>query len=610
MCGICGMFGKTDARLLETMTNSMSHRGPDDSGYYNRGPVALGHRRLSIIDINGGRQPMTNEDGTVILVCNGEIYNFRKLRELLQAKGHAFKSRSDSEVIVHAYEEYGEGCVHKLAGMFAFAIWDSRRKLLLLARDRLGIKPLYYTRTDKRFLFASEIKALLTDKEVPRQISYPALDKYLSFRFVPAPETMFRNIYKLEPGSMLSVTEAGVRKRPYWSLSFAASPTSSSSHAPEVFSSFLKDAVAEELVSDRPLGAYLSGGLDSSYLTAIAAANRPDALTTFSVAFEGQREDESVYAYQMANFLGTKHVSLEVGKPGWELLHKVAWHLDEPLGDLATIPTYQMAAATKPVVAVVLSGEGADELMAGYPQLRMVHRAYAWPRWLPSLPAAIAAGRYSPLARQRFWDQRRAAGQSSAFLAASTVFSETEKQSLLSAEARAAMSEQETTRSFAASRFPDNRSYTENILNFYLRYWLADDLLLKNDKMTMAHGVEARVPYLDHRLVEYACGLPPSLRSRCGKDKYLLRKAAADVLPDNIAKRPKHGFTVPLASWLSGDLQQNLRELLTEGRSVRSGLFNREAMAEISQADLTDPFSRRAFASLVSLELWREVFEC
>ena len=610
MCGIAGMIGQTDARLLERMTDRLSHRGPDDSGFYLSETAALGHRRLSVIDIEGGRQPLADETGAIQLVCNGEIYNYRELRASLEAKGHMFASRSDSEVILHSYEDYGDECVHKLRGMFAFAIWDSRRRRLLLARDRLGIKPLYYCQTDKRFLFASEIKALLADKGVQRQISYSALDKYLSFRFVPAPETMFRDIYKLEPGTMLTLTDAGVHKREYWSISFAASSISPSDQAPELFSRFLNNAIAEELESDRPLGTYLSGGLDSSYLTAIAAASRPEKLTTFSVAFEGQGEDESGYARQMADFLGTDHVSLKVGKPSWELLMKVAWHLDEPLGDLATIPTYQMASVTKPLVSVVLTGEGADELMAGYPQLKALAQAAAWPRWLPGLPAALLAGRYSQEAKQRFWEQRRAANQGSAFLAASTVFSETEKQTLLTVEAWTAINQQKATRRFVDSRFPDNRSYTENILAFYLRYWLADDLLLKNDKMTMAHAVEARVPYLDHRLVEYACGLPPSLRTRRGEDKYLLRQVAADVLPSNIAKRPKHGFTVPLASWLTGDLRRHCRELLSEGRSVESGLFKREALVDILDADLGDPFNRRAFATIVSFELWRESFGC
>lgn len=608
MCGIAGMIGRTDAGLLRSMTDRLSHRGPDDSGHYLSEAAALGHRRLSVIDIEGGRQPLANEAGAIQLVCNGEIYNYRELRAVLEAKGHVFSSRSDSEVILHAYEDHGVECVQKLRGMFAFAIWDSRRKLLFLARDRLGIKPLYYTKTDKRFLFASEIKALLADSEVTRRLDHSALHKYLAFRFVPAPETMFANIRKLEPGSLLTFSAGTITRQKYWSASFTAARVAGVHSGARDFAEMFDSSVAEHLASDRPLGVYLSGGLDSSYLAAVAAG-KADALQTFSISFAGETLDEGPHAKRVADHLKTDHVTLEADTPDWDLLRKVAWHMDEPLGDMAAIPTYQLAGASKQTVSVALSGEGADELFAGYPQVRALARAWAWPRWAPALPAAAMAGRYGRQARLRFLRQREAADQASAFLIAAAVFNPTDKLALLTADAYGAIREQDSTRAFLESQFSADHDHYDNLLTFYLKYWLTDDLLLKNDKMTMAHGVEARVPYLDHRLVEFACGLPARDRYRRG-DKYLLRRAATRLLPRDVANRPKQGFTVPMGKWLKGELLENCKTLLLEGPSVSSGLFNRQAVCDILGSDLDDHMNRRAFATLFWLEQWRTTFDC
>lgn len=608
MCGIAGMIGLTDAGLLQRMTDQLSHRGPDDSGFFLSEAAALGHRRLSVIDIAGGRQPLSDETGHIQLVCNGEIYNYRELRALLEAKGHRFVSRSDSEVILHAYEDYGLECVHKFRGMFAFAIWDSHRRRLLLARDRLGIKPLYYTRTGTRFLFASEIKALLTDPEVKRRLNHSALHKYLAFRFVPAPETMFADIYKVEPGSMLTLSSGDVIRQKYWSASFAAAGLAGDNGSARDFAGMFDSSVAEHLASDRPLGVYLSGGLDSSYLAAVAAG-KADALQTFSITFAGEAVNEGPQASRVAKYLGTDHIALEADPPDWQVLGKVAWHMDEPLGDMAAIPTYQLAGASKQTVSVALSGEGADELFAGYPQVRALARAWAWPRWAPTFPAAAVAGRYGRQARSRFVQQQQTVDQASAFLVAAAVFNPTDKLALLTADAWATTGAQDSTLAFLESQFPADNNHYDNLLTFYLRYWLADDLLLKNDKMTMAHGVEARVPYLDHRLVEYACGLPARARYR-RRDKYLLRKAAARLLPRDVANRPKQGFTVPMGGWLKGELFENCKTLLLEGPSVSSGLFNRQAVCDILSSDLDDHMNRRAFATLLWLELWRTTFDC
>ena len=399
MCGIAGMVGGPDPDLLNRMMEAIRHRGPDDEGRHIDGLAALGHRRLSIIDVAGGRQPIASEDGRYWIIFNGEIYNYLELRDELKAKGHRFKTQSDTETILHLYEEVGEACPERLRGMFAFAVWDSADHTLFIARDRLGIKPLFYAQTAERFSFASELKALLADKTVNRELDAQALDQYLTFMYVPAPATILRSVRKLPPGHWLRLKNGTLTIRRYWDLPPAeASGTDNRSEAEvcEELADLFRNAVRVRLMSEVPLGAYLSGGLDSSLVAAMMSAESESAVHTFSVGFEERRFDERPHAQRVAEFLGTAHRELVARHDAFDELPKMVRHLDEPVADSAAIPTYLMAELTKRHVTVVLTGEGADELFAGYSHYKILRAGNAMRGLAPSCPARWAAALLGP----------------------------------------------------------------------------------------------------------------------------------------------------------------------------------------------------------------------
>src|SRR6266403_3129981 len=569
MCGIVGIFNFDPQRpvgedLLRVMNVTITHRGPDEDGFYLNGPLGMANRRLSIIGLKDGRQPIANEDRTVWTVFNGEIYNYPDLRRDLEARGHTFRTSTDTEVLVHLYEEHGEDFVRELNGMFAIALWDDRRRRLLIYRDRLGEKPLYYVRTGKRLLFASEIKALLRDPAVDRTVDPAALYDYLSFQYNPRRETIFRGIVRLKPGTMLVVSADGVSERTYWELPVSADAPRSEDEYLEALRALLRDSVKRRLLSDVPLGAFLSGGIDSSVVVGLMSEVLVEPVKTFSVGFKvAGGYDESTHAERVARHFGADHHTLVVESMDVEhLLPRTVYSLDEPVADFAAIPTFLVSEFARRHVKVVLTGEGADELFAGYEHYRlaaMLARYQRLPggvrRFLsalgavapPRLAKALAAGALDSLA---------------GFRLVKSVFRPAELDGLLSGDVRAQLNgvavQPDFARIFA-------RAGDLDPLNRYLLADLAtclpEDLLMKVDKMSMSVSLEARVPFLDHRVVELAAGMPSTLKWRRG-GKYILKRLAAGLVPQDIIERPKHGFRLPLDRWFRAELRPMAEDLL------------------------------------------------
>ena len=582
MCGITGVFNfdpqrPVDAELVRAMNAAITHRGPDEDGFYLSGPLGMGNRRLSIVGLADGRQPIGNEDGTVWTVFNGEIYNYADLRPELETKGHRFRTSTDTEVLVHLYEEEGPDFVERLNGMFAIALWDERRRRLLLYRDRLGEKPLYYTVGNGRLVFASEIKALLHDPTLSRALSPEALYDYLTFQYNPRRQTIFRDVVRLRPGQMLEVTADGVAERTYWEVPVGLGPCWSEAEYLDALQALLHDSVRRRLMSDVPLGAFLSGGIDSSMVVGLMARLTGHPVQTFSVGFRVPGGyDESEHAGRVARHFGTEHHALVVDSVDVAtLLPRTVHALDEPIADYAAIPTFLLSEFARRHVKVVLTGEGADELFAGYDHyrfprvlgqygrlprgLRRLLGALGAPLAPPKIAKALAAGALDPVA---------------GYTLVKSVFRQDDLEALLAPDLRAeldgARERADLERLFA-------RAASLDALNRYLladlTTWLPEDLLMKVDKMSMSVSLEARVPYLDHRIVELLAGMPSSLKWR-GGSKYLLKRAAASLLPEDIINRPKHGFTLPLARWLRAELREFATDLLLGRRARARGFFH------------------------------------
>ena len=580
MCGIAGIFNfaasPTDEQAVGCrMRDAMVHRGPDACGLYQNPSkrVVLAHRRLSIVDLSdAGRQPMTNEDTTIWITFNGEIYNHQSCREPLIAKGHRFRSHSDTEAILHLYEEYGPDCVSRLDGMFAFAIWDERRQSMFVARDRLGKKPFYYTAVGGRFLFASEIKALLQHPDVKRDLDLEALNQFLTFSNTPAPLTLFRNIFKLPAAHTLTCTSDGMIKiERYWSpLDGPAWPASNGAESVERVRDLLTRAVKKRLMSDVPIGAFLSGGIDSSTNVALMSRLTSEPLRTFSIGFEGFGEAENFhdlpYARQVAREYGCNHQEITVTAEDCQRsLPELVFHQDEPIGDPACLPMHFVSQAAKQHgVTVVLVGEGSDEVFGGYEDMARLIKSHdsKWLR-LQALPRALRLAAYG-LARSgsmsdgRLDVLRRAAYNEPFYWGLDVVFSDSEKHRLFRRDIHSKGLEtpsallqgyyQELARHHPNADFLQQMSYVE------LSNRLPELLLMRVDKFSMAHSLEARAPFLDHELVSYALSLPQRAKIAGGETKKVLKLAVADILPANVVNRRKQGFRVPLPEWIAGPL--------------------------------------------------------
>lgn len=578
MCGICGIISLEADRTVNgedliAMRDSMVHRGPDDAGLFIDGNIGLGHRRLSIIDLSSGHQPMTNEDGSIIVVFNGEMYNFQDLRNHLIAKGHIFKTRSDTEVIIHAFEEFGENCLEHFRGMFAFAIWDKRKQQLFIARDRLGEKPLYYAQWGDTFLFASEIKGILAHPDARREIDQEALDLYFGFRYVPGPRTMFKGIAKLQPGHFLWIKNNAVHTQAYWDFNTIQTRHLTQKTAEEEFTELLKESVKMRLMSDVPLGVFLSGGVDSSVVVALMSEMVEEPIKTFSVGYTGDAaENEFEFSRMVANLYKTDHHEFRLTADDFlDFLPKLAWHLDEPIADASTIPLFFISQLAKEHVSVVLSGEGADELLGGY----YIYKKMLLLESLRTIPGSgIVAGAASLAGRllgnrkiERYANLLRLPLEQR-YTGVSQVFTEGERQRLFTGRGGI------TPRALADVIAPyyarvQNRPSLDRMLYLDTKVWLPDDLLMKADKMTMATSVELRVPFLDHVLVEYAASLPVTSKIHANETKYLLKHAMETRLPRELLYRTKKGFPVPICRWLREKASVVREVLLDSGSACR-----------------------------------------
>ena len=574
MCGIYGALSSDPGRpvegdLLERMGRVLVHRGPDGGGTHATGPLGMGMRRLSIIDLAGGDQPMSNEDATIWIVFNGEIYNYRALAAELRARGHRFATASDTEVILHLYEEHGERCVEHLRGMFAFAIWDAPRRTLLLARDRLGIKPLYYAATPQGLLFGSELKALLQSPWLSRRLDPAALVAYLRHGYVPDPRSILVGVLKLPPGHTLRVEDgrAGEPRRYWQATSFFREQgwEPEEDEAAGRLWSHLEDAVRSHMVSDVPVGAFLSGGLDSSTVVAIMARAASVPIKTFSVGFREDRYNELPYARLTAEWFGTEHHELLVEPGDLKVLDELLGSFDEPFADSSAIPTYLVSRLAREHVKVVLSGDGGDELFAGYDRYRVdYHRRrlgvlgdlhLGGPLRALSAMLPVGAGR-NTLHNLSLPRVRR-------YLDTLSLFPDPALDELLGPTAPRAANPLE-------AMVADDLDPLSRLQDLDLKSYLPGDILTKVDRMSMANSLEARVPLLDHHLAEYACGIPSEMRMRGGATKYLLKRALVGRVPAELLTRPKQGFGVPLESWFSGSMRGFFRDRLGDGRCLAS----------------------------------------
>jgi asparagine synthase (glutamine-hydrolysing) len=616
MCGIAGIADVTgrpvDGTLLRAMTSIQSHRGPDGEGFVCRGPVGLGHRRLAIIDLVTGEQPMASDDGRVWLVFNGEIYNYRELRGELEGRGVRFRTASDTEVILRAYEADGFGCVNRLRGMFAFAILDERTRRLFLARDRVGIKPLVYSWDGRRLLFASEIKGLLEDGSVSREIDPAALADYLTYHYVPAPRTMFRSVRKLPPASTLVLPLDGgepVVSR-YWQLRFRPDRRIGESEWLERLGGHLADAVKSHMVSDVPIGAFLSGGVDSSTVVALMARSTPTPIRTFSIGFAETDFDELAFARQVAARYGTDHFELVVKPNALDVLPKLAWHFDEPFADSSAIPTYYVSKITREHVTVALSGDGGDENFAGYRRYARAEQFHGkLDQGLGRLarPLLALAGRMLPLgAPGQAYTSLLGAGGVERYLGLVSYERRSSARRLLADDLGAVargVADPAAFRRLAADGCSSD--YVSMLQHIDIETYLPDDILSKVDRASMAVSLEARVPLLDHVLMEFVATIPASFKLRNGTGKHLLKRAMLGSLPSEILSRRKMGFGVPLGAWFSRELRDMTRDILLSPSARQRGVFR---TAEVERLLLVHDAGRRDCSArlwaLVCFELW------
>lgn len=619
MCGIAGIHSRARERPVgssevSAMLDLLAHRGPDEEGVHVEGRVGLGNRRLAIIDPDGSRQPITNEDGTVVVVCNGEIYNYREIRRRLQARGHRFSTHGDAEVLVHLYEDLGEDLVHELRGMFAFAIWDRPRQRVLLARDRLGIKPLYVREEHGRLAFASEIKALFADGSVARRVDLDGLVQYLARKFVPAPQTLFQGISALPPGHLLTSDERGTEIRRWWRLSFQPGPEVDERANAEHLRSLLVDAVRSHLVSDVPFGAFLSGGIDSSTIVALMSEELSAPVRTYAVGYEGEDAwmSETPFARLVAQRFGTDHH--EVMLTGSDLVERMPgllWHLDQPIADEACLPNLLVSQLAARDVKMVLTGEGGDELFAGYAR----YQGERWSRVATATPAAVRRAvvwgleqlpnlRRPKLALRAVTEPDEARRLIQWF----PLFDDARLRSLLSADLRAEIDLDLPARCVRAALDEcDSVDQLARMLYLDSTQWLPDDLLARGDKTSMAASLEARVPLLDHPLVEFAASLPADQKIRGSARKYLLRRVAEEWLPAEILQRPKKGFPTPVARWFRDEARSFLHDNLDPTRIERRGFFDPRAVSGLlADHDRGHADHGSLLFGLLSLELWMQ----
>jgi asparagine synthase (glutamine-hydrolysing) len=620
MCGICGL-NFNDEPLVRAMAETLAHRGPDQDGFYHCQQVSLGHRRLSIIDLSeNGRQPMFNEDRSVVLVFNGEIYNFVELREELQGRGHQFSSLADSEVIIHAYEEWGIRSIERLRGMFAYALYDHNKDRLLLVRDRIGIKPIYYHHQNGRFLFASEIKAILADPQVERKVNYQALYDYLGFEFVPAPQTMFDNIHKLPAGHYLLLEDGQLSISRYWDLSLKPSePLPDFQQAVEQMREQLDFAVKSHLVSDVPLGVFLSGGLDSSCIVALMRRHINGPLKTFTIGYEDKTFSELDYAEIVAKHCETEHQVLMLDRLRPEYVEQTLYHLDEPMTDLSTVPLYLLCKQAREHVTVCLSGEGADESFAGYDRFK-ASRINRWFNIMPPFMRRDIVGRLVSMLPDQP-QKKGAVNMLKRFVEGSNLDPAGEHlrwQYFLNKNLEERLFEDGFKNRTRRDPFRQVREYSErcdageDVLNreIYLdmRFMMTDSVLMKVDRMSMASSLEIRVPLLDHVLVEYMAGLPGDWKLKKLTTKYIFRAALEGMLPDKVIYRGKQGYSLPVKHLLRGDLREYMVELLHDSSLIREQMNSTYIDTLIDEHCSMKQNHNHILWALINVAIWHNRF--
>ncbi|HEX8922665.1 MAG TPA: asparagine synthase (glutamine-hydrolyzing), partial [Pyrinomonadaceae bacterium] len=604
--------------VLDRMCRRIAHRGPDDQGLMVSGAVALGMRRLSIIDLAGGQQPMSGCTADVTIVFNGEIYNYRELQRELEGRGHTFKTHSDTETILHAYEEYGSKCVEKLRGMFAFAIWDARRRALFIARDRAGKKPLYYTVTQRgTLLFGSELKSLREHPEFQGELSLEALDAYLTFGYVPDPLTIFRDVHKLPPGHHLTFASGQVRVEQYWDFPYEepqSEPAQNEEDCLEELRALLDEAVRIRLVADVPLGAFLSGGVDSSAVVGLMARHTPRPVKTFSIGFHEDSYNELKYARVAAKKFGTEHHEFVVTPDICEIVDELVWHFDEPFADSSAIPTYMVSKLAREFVKVVLSGDGGDELFGGYTRYAIDRKRSGFAR----LPRILRRGLMQPLGKRlphgawgRNYIYVNAFEPIDRYIEDISIFTRLNKPSLYTEDFRRKLGATEATARFreyaARSRATDA---LDPLLYLDSKTYLPGDILTKVDRMSMAVSLEARAPLLDHRLIEFVCKrIPASMKMKGLETKHIFKRAVEGLVPAEILNRPKQGFGVPIDQWINEQLRERVRGTLTEPRTRQRGQIEPryvDLLLDEHERGRRDHAS--ALWALFMLELWQRTF--
>jgi len=618
MCGISGIFHfdnlkRVHPEVLLRMNQTMIHRGPDDSGIYQNGSIGLAHRRLSIIDLSTGHQPMFNEDGSICIIFNGEIYNHEELRRELQAKGHQFRTLSDTEAIIHCYEEYDTACVERLRGMFAFAIWDANQQKLFLARDRLGIKPLYYCHDANNLVFASEIKAIIVSGHLKPEVNLNALDAYLTLGYVPGPETLFKNIYKLLPAHTLCVQNGRVMVKQYWDFDTVPSQPMSEGECCERIRELLHECVRIRLMSDVPLGAFLSGGTDSSAVVATMAQDL-NQVETFSIGYlNGGEQNELSYAQVIAKQFGTEHHEFILEPMDFfKSISELLFFLEEPIVESSAIALFYISKLAREYVTVLLSGEGADEIFAGYPIYRRMQTLTSMRQMMPfvRIPSVMKVlSLLSPHEKiHKYLDwlelplERR-------YLGVSCYITSSTKQQLYSDNLQAIQLNAADEVFHQYYNKVQHRDTLGKMLYVDTKTWLPDDLLLKADKMTMATSVELRVPFLDHKFVEFAASIPSVFKIKGKTNKYILKKAMEGILPNAIMYRKKQGFAVPTSQWFSAELYTQAADVLLDRKAMQRGYFNEAYLTQMLRQQRNGQVDHSyRILSLLVLELWHQAF--
>jgi len=625
MCGIAGRYNfrsdrPVDRALVVGMCDLIAHRGPDESGVFTDGPIGLGHRRLSIIDLTPtGRQPMAGANGQTTIVFNGEIYNFPELRRDLEARGHQFRGRSDTEVLLAAYLEFGVDCLRRLRGMFAFAIWDARDRSLFVARDRVGKKPLHYRVDEDGIAFASEAKAFFADSSFTASPNLEAISHYLSYQYVPCPHSAFEGVRKLPPASYLLVRDGEVTVTRYWHLRYTPKQQIGEADAARELLDRLREAVRIRLVSDVPLGAFLSGGVDSSTIVALMAQLSSGRVKTYSIGFDEKEYDELPYARMIAERYGTDHHEFVVRPDAATVIPTLVWHYDEPYADESAVPTYYLSQLTRQHVTVALNGDAGDENFSGYSRYALDPRLEQFDRLYPALRRSVlgaihrlpaGGGSDTLLARSQVWAQRASASPEMRYVRRVMHFTPELKRRLCVGELAATAARHDSSRilldAFAAS---DADDFIDAMLDVDVNHYLPDCLLVKVDIATMAHGLEGRSPLLDHEFMEFAATLPADLKRRGTEGKYLLKRAVKELLPAEIINRKKMGFGVPLDHWFRADLKEMASDLLLSGSATSRGLFDLTVVDQMLNEHATGRASwQDQLWNLLMLEHWFRTF--